>query len=560
MFVAVCSDNVNAMLTVVFLDHFYQILHRYLVKPKDNVILDKDTVIDNINIIFELLDECMDFGIVQQTDYNLLKEYIKVEINLPRLTSIDDDDDEEEEEEEVQNKKRGKKHGKRKLKDGKSRSKTITSTKNMPIKKDVIAKQDEYINSSILKTASLAINWRPKGVFYVKNEIYLDIVENCHFYYDLQSDTIKLNEVFGTCSARCYLSGMPQCKLGFNEENISGIDKSEIIPRKQDDNNLLHNEDDNDEEEDEEVSLASDDKNDDKNDGETRQKLHNRIPIRNIQFHQCVELSSVYEDNLLRFVPPDDSFVLMTYNVEQQKQRRKLPLIMIKPIFRINHEARKLQILCVLNTNFKRRLRCVDLLIKIPIDPNLFDIAENFGPEDLKYKSELGDVSFKIDSSELFWRFDDINGRKTVKMMAEIPLNNVGNITLETIDNFMYNKIDNTTKNSNDGEQDDDEDDEDDSLDKFYGVNGKTGSLVHSVLKHAREKQGYNNILVSFQIPQLTYSGIKINYLTVDEEQMKYTCFPWVKYLTQSPGNVEQATAHNCIYRFKLGPRCFQIQ
>ena len=37
------------------------------------------------------------------------------------------------------------------------------------------------INSSILRTYSLAINWRPKGIFYAKNEIFIDIIEDCEF-------------------------------------------------------------------------------------------------------------------------------------------------------------------------------------------------------------------------------------------------------------------------------------------------------------------------------------------------------------------------------------------
>ena len=45
-------------------------------------------IVDNFPLIYELLDECMDFGVIQLTDYNILKEYIKMEVNLGTLPSL----------------------------------------------------------------------------------------------------------------------------------------------------------------------------------------------------------------------------------------------------------------------------------------------------------------------------------------------------------------------------------------------------------------------------------------------------------------------------------------
>ena len=50
-----------------------------------------------------------------------------------------------------------------------------------------------------------------------------------------------------------------------------------------------------------------------------RKKKNHRIPIRNIQFHQCIELASVYKENIINFIPPDDKFVLMTYHARATK-------------------------------------------------------------------------------------------------------------------------------------------------------------------------------------------------------------------------------------------------
>lgn len=574
--VAVARKNINAMLIIVFLHNFYQILYRYLCNNKNShnqdrkvIQLDKDIIIDNINVCFELLDECMDFGIIQSTDYNLLKEYIKVEVNLPKSfqSSNEADNDDYDDDDHYFDHQNGVKA--RKSKVNIKKNDNIKSTKGHAVIDDVLSNQNKYSNSSILKTGSMAINWRPKGVFYVKNEIYLDIVEDCHFFYDLGSNVIRRNEIYGTCTAICYLSGMPVCQLGFNEENISGIDRSDIkhINRELKINLLKNNNDDDDEDDNDEVDdfqeedVTKEKEKEKKSEGESSlsNRKHNKIPLRNVQFHQCVELSSIYENDVIKFIPPDDTFILMTYHVEQQKQSQKLPLIMIQPMYRIITESNKLQIMCVLKTNFKKRLHCRDLIVQIPIDPNLFEIDLKFNVvDDLKFKSELGEVSFKIDTSELYWKFDDITGRRTIKMMAEIPLNE-NEIDGEVIENHfnLYESKENYV--------DYDAMDTKDSLDDFYGVNGHNGSLLKRIVELSKTRHDFNNIILSFSIPLLTYSGIKVNYLTVDEETLKYTCFPWVKYITRSRSNTNKKPdnqgfeGQNCYYRFKLASNCFQV-
>ncbi|CAH2351658.1 adaptin medium chain homolog Apm2p [[Candida] railenensis] len=613
---AVSRQNANAMSTVVFLNNIYKLLHLYLTTAKvpvagstgqtgrhttttapshdkikgqvTHTALDRDTISDNATLIHELLDECMDFGVIQTTDYNILKEYIKVAVNRSVHAENDNqydsssssDSSGEDSSHNINDaikmymNKKGKKKGDKKK--SKAELKNIKSTHNQPVSMHDI-EEKRYINSSILRTSSSAINWRPKGIFYAKNEIYIDLIENCEFYFDLGSEVIKRNEIFGRCDVKCYLSGMPACKVEFNEKHISGIEV--------DDDETEHS-DKNKDTEGGNILPTSDDEDDEGSTSTIGTTKGKHIPIRNIQFHQCIDLSSLYKENLVKFTPPDDKFTLLTYHVEQQKQIRKLPLIKITPVYKLNQKSKTLQIMCTLSTQFKKRLKTQNLLVKIPVDPTLFPIDNK---ENLKFKAQLGEVTFKVDSSQLYWQIGEIKGgTKDVKMMAELQL--ITNPSINTVENVINRKVKDEKDHSkarelrtnleeedanggrptaehddfdHDHEHHSDDDNDNDNetdrgiseLDSYYGVN-KTANRVESVqskfISSKLDEPFDNDIYVSFVIPMLSYSGLKLTFLKVEEDQMKYTSFPWVRYSTETG-------MQNSTYRFRLGVNCFSL-
>ena len=90
-------------------------------------------------MILELLDECLDYGLLQITDYKLLEEYIKVLPNIPKIDGLtdkydtsdsDDSSDEDEPKKETKKSKSKTKIGKNK----KGSKKEIKSTHNQAIK------------------------------------------------------------------------------------------------------------------------------------------------------------------------------------------------------------------------------------------------------------------------------------------------------------------------------------------------------------------------------------------------------------------------------------------
>lgn len=577
---AAARANVNALLTVTFLHEVHDILVRYFELPtkkqdlEGQVIdraeetpgLTREKIIDNHSLVFELLDECMDFGIVQLTDYNILKEYIKTTINRPSLSASGQDDQSETDssaDEEFRVKRRLAKTEKTRKKKDKNEKK---STHNLANKTDVLNDtQANFINSSIVRTQALAISWRPKGIFYAKNEIYIDIVEKCNFLYDLGTETIKNNDISGVCEVKSYLSGMPLCRLGLNERYISQLEYDSELEGSDSENeeeeelkqetpeiegNLIKSESvDN-----FDVESQSSAKSKSPAPSDTKEEKRLKVPISNVSFHQCIELSSVYKKNLIHFTPPDDKFTLFSYNVAQLRRKEKKPLIMIEPLFKILKSEGKLQVLCSLKTAYKKRLRCKPLVVRIPISPNLFHL-DGKGDGNLRYKAELGEALFEVDSSTLTWTLPDLPGSKlVVRLMAEFAITNAEKVKEEDISEAFY-LLPKTT------DLDAKEETTADELNKYYGVGGKSSSVFDDLQKNAKISTQHRDIMIDFSLPLLTYSGLRITYLSVQEDTLKYTCFPWVRYLTEvrSSSLSKHRGSQQGEYRFRLAPKCFNI-
>lgn len=588
IFLAITNRNVQVMQTIIFLKHFYLILMEFLIdqeafltKGEENaksndhsrnnsIKIDKDSIKDNSGLIYELFDECIDFGIIQTTDYKILREFIKLHLNKPETTMSckDENDDSDEYDGSSKVEKSSKKKGRKK----KFKHDDIRSTKNKANTKDVTNSEITEMNSSIVRTGLLSINWRPKGIFYPKNEIYLDIVELIDFEFDLGRNTIKKNEVRGFCFVSCYLSGMPVCRIGFNEEKLSisasqleshdepvsqGVELNEKAYEANDDTSGYDHQEQRDDGFVSAHNVASgnklpEDNNKNVNNEGDIETLRNNAKagllvgqtyakITNIHYHQCIDLITLNEERQVSFIPPDDKFMLMSYQADLFKQKKK-PLIMISPSYRIHKTSAKLQVLCVLSTSFTKRLGCKNLVIRLPVNPYLIPIKYHsiHKEGEMRFKAEIGTVTFKIDTSELIWSIQEVHGKETsLKMMAEIALDQEKclGVTDQDINDAVHNKIPSTqggctpisnAKNSAEVRSSKME------LDSFYGVADTPVSLATQIKLQYKNPSHYNIARATFLLPLISYSGLKVTYIDVSEPQLNYSCFPWIKYSTES--------------------------
>jgi AP-2 complex subunit mu-1 len=131
--------------------------------------LNEESVKSNFTLIYELLDEIIDFGYPQNTDTDTLKQYITTE----------------------------------------------------GVRSQKLLEGDE--SSKITMQATGAISWRRPGIKYRKNEVYVDVFENVNLLLSHTGAILKA-DVSGRIQLKSMLSGMPECRFGLNDSLLLNED------------------------------------------------------------------------------------------------------------------------------------------------------------------------------------------------------------------------------------------------------------------------------------------------------------------------------------------------
>lgn len=153
---ATTKSNINTAMIFKFLYAFVNVCKSYFNQWSEA------NIKNNFTLIYELLDEVMDYGYPQITDPELLKKYI--------------------------------------FQGG--------------IKNDT----DSVMKlTSTLTQVTGSVSWRKPDIFYKQNEVYIDVVENVNLMISKTGELIK-TEVVGNVGMKSHLSGWPECKFGLNDK------------------------------------------------------------------------------------------------------------------------------------------------------------------------------------------------------------------------------------------------------------------------------------------------------------------------------------------------------
>ncbi|GAB2280498.1 AP-1 complex subunit mu-2 [Dionaea muscipula] len=142
--------NCNAASLLLFLHRVVDVFKHYFEE------LEEESLRDNFVVVYELLDEIMDFGYPQYTEAKILSEFIKTDAYRMEVTQ------------------------------------------RPPM------------------AVTNAVSWRSEGIVYKKNEVFLDVVESVNILVNSNGQIVR-SDVVGALKMRTYLSGMPECKLGLND-------------------------------------------------------------------------------------------------------------------------------------------------------------------------------------------------------------------------------------------------------------------------------------------------------------------------------------------------------
>jgi AP-1 complex subunit mu len=143
--------NSNVSLLLFFLYRLTNVFKDYFGE------LEEESIRDNFVVVYELLDETMDFGYPQTCESRILREVITQESN--RL--------------------------------------------------EVAPRPPVALTN--------AVSWRSEGIKHRKNEIFLDVVEKLNLLVS-NNGTVLHSEIIGCIQMKSFLSGMPELKLGLNDK------------------------------------------------------------------------------------------------------------------------------------------------------------------------------------------------------------------------------------------------------------------------------------------------------------------------------------------------------
>eukprot|EP00771_Trimastix_marina_P001419 gnl/Trimastix_PCT/2493.p1 GENE.gnl/Trimastix_PCT/2493~~gnl/Trimastix_PCT/2493.p1 ORF type:complete len:551 (+),score=265.77 gnl/Trimastix_PCT/2493:62-1654(+) len=154
-FLAVTQRNSNTAMILMFLQRLLETFRNYFQDVEEEVIR------DNFVIVYELLDEMMDFGYPQTTDPRVLKDCITQQSNRFSF-------------------------GEKKRQ---------------------------------LPPPTGAVSWRQPGIRYSKNQVYLDVLEHVNLLVS-STGVVLSSEIAGQIMMKTELTGMPELKLGLNDRLV----------------------------------------------------------------------------------------------------------------------------------------------------------------------------------------------------------------------------------------------------------------------------------------------------------------------------------------------------
>lgn len=163
--VSTTRKNANIALVFVFLYKIVEVMTEYFKE------LEEESIRDNFVVIYELLDELIDFGYPQTTDSKILQEYITQEGHKLEM------------------------------------------------------------QPRIPMAVTNAVSWRSEGIKYRKNEVFLDVIESVNLLANCNGNVLR-SEIVGAIKMRVYLSGMPELRLGLNDKVLfesTGRGKSKSV-------------------------------------------------------------------------------------------------------------------------------------------------------------------------------------------------------------------------------------------------------------------------------------------------------------------------------------------
>ena len=217
----------------------------------------------------------------------------------------------------------------------------------------------------ITMQATGANSWRPEGIFYKKNNIYIDVVETANVIFSNKGNVLKF-DIHGAIEVNCQLSGMPECKFGMNDKLLLQRDTINANPNDK-----------------------------------------NAVVINDIKFDQCVKLSKFDKERAITFTPPDGKFVLMNYRISDCTS------VPFKIMSLFSKTGNKMEYKIKLRTEFEKTYTAQNIELIIPIPASTTKKNINAG---------MGKAKFESEHNGIVWRIKKFQGGKEALLRVDLEL------------------------------------------------------------------------------------------------------------------------------------------
>lgn len=135
------------------------------------------------------------------------------------------------------------------------------------------------------------------------------------------------------------------------------------------------------------------------------------IEMEDVKFHQCVRLSRFENDRTISFIPPDGEFELMSYRLSTPVK----PLIWAEASIDV-HKNSRIEYVVKVKAQFKRRSTANGVEIYVPVP----DDASN-----PRFRAGVGSVVYAPDKSAFVWKIKQLAGAREFLMKAHFALPSV---------------------------------------------------------------------------------------------------------------------------------------
>ncbi|WFD35829.1 clathrin associated protein complex medium subunit [Malassezia cuniculi] len=203
-------------------------------------------------------------------------------------------------------------------------------------------------SSSITSQATGHTSWRRADIKHSKNECYLDVVETINVVANSHGE-VQRAFVNGKIMMKAYLSGMPECQVGLNNQ---------LRP--------------------------------DHAQGSQSAGVH----LSDLNFHQCVRLDDYDLKGEIGFIPPNGEFELMSYSAATDIH---VPLIVTKSVNAASHA----QIPTIrIRANIPSEFHVANIVVQVPLSPT----------GKVRCRSSTGKAAYEPSENAIVWRVSRLGG------------------------------------------------------------------------------------------------------------------------------------------------------